>query len=205
MENYNWVDYIILGVFFFSILAGLMRGIVKEVLSILTWVAAFIIASLFAGRLAELFTHSNSGQSIISGASSAAGVNAEQSISIVSLGLSFVCLFLVTLIIGSLFTNVISRAVDSAGIGIANRLFGAIFGIFRGFLINLLIVFVVQLTSLDQAESWKQSKLVPMFQPSAAWVGNLVHPGLESLKSKVGQTLQGATQSVIGSIYQFRG
>lgn len=196
MENYNWVDYIILGVFFFSILAGLMRGIVKEVLSILTWVAAFVIASMFSDRLASVFTQSNSAQSVISQASTTVGVDASQSVSMVSLGLSFVCLFLVTLIVGSLITNIISRAVDSAGIGLANRLFGSVFGLIRGFLINLMIVFVVQLTAFDQESWWREAKLVPIFQPAAQWLGQVVHPGFETLKSKVGQTFQGARQSV---------
>lgn len=200
MENYNWVDIVILMIFFFSILAGLMRGIVKEVLSVLTWIAAFVIASLFASDVANMFTHSNAGQAVISGTTNAIGSNVESPVSIVSLGLSFICLFLVTLIVGSLFTSVISRAVDSAGIGFANRLFGGVFGIFRGFLINLMIVFVIQLTSYDKESWWTQSKLVPFFQPAAAWLGNLVHPGLEGLKTKMSSTLQDATQ-VFGNFY----
>lgn len=183
MADFNWVDYLILTVFFISILVGLARGIVREILAVFSWIGAYIVASLFANQLATVFTTSHAGQSVISGTTSAVGLDTTQSVSIVSIGLSFVCLFLATLMVGALIGRTISSAVESGGIGVANRLFGGVFGFLRGFLVNLMIVFVVQLTTFDKDPMWTSSRFVPVFQPAAAWVGNIVHPGLENLKT----------------------
>lgn len=204
MADFNWVDYLILAVFFLSILVGLMRGILREILALFTWIGAFVVASLFSNQLASLFTTSQAGQSVISGTTSAVGLDTAHSVSIVSIGLSFVCLFLATLIVGALISRAISAAAESTGIGVANRLFGGIFGFLRGFLVNLVIVFVVQLTTVDKEPMWTSSKLVPIFQPAAAWIGNMVHPGLENLKTVFENSINNA-QSAMSSFDQFRG
>lgn len=204
MAEFNWVDYTILVIFFFSVLAGFARGIVKELLSLLTWIAAFVVSSIFASKLAAVFTGSPGVQSVITESSAAVGVNTAQPISMVSLGLGFVCLFLATLLIGSIITHIISAAVDSAGVGLANRMLGGLFGLMRGFVVNVFFVFLVQLTAFEQEAWWTQSKLVPVFEPTVIWVGNIVYPGLESLKTKVGNSFQGAASTLIGNIYEYR-
>ena len=141
MAEFNGVDYIILAVLFFSTLIGLFRGLVREILAIFTWIGALIIAILLASRVAELFTGSDAGRSVISGTSNAIGANTTEPISLVALGLSFVCLFLLTLIIGSLISSSINRVVEGTGMGLANRLFGGVFGFLRGFLVNLMLDF----------------------------------------------------------------
>lgn len=204
MADFNWVDYLILIVFFISILVGLARGIVREVLAVLTWICAFIVASLFATQLANVFTTSQTGQSVISGTTNAVGIDTAQSVSIVSVGLSFVCLFLATLLVGALISRAISSAAEGGGIGIANRLFGGVFGFLRGFLINLMIVFIVQLTTFDKDPLWTSSRLVPLFQPATVWVGNIVHPGLQNLKTVFENTINNS-QSILANFDQFRG
>lgn len=189
MENFNWVDYVIITILLFSVLAGFARGIVKELLSILTWVIAFISSSLFAGKLASAFT----------GASAA-----DEPVTMLALGLSFVSIFLVILVVGSLITHVVSGAVDNVGLGVINRLFGGTFGFARGLLINLVFIFIVQLTSYDQESWWKESKLVPVYQPAVIWISNLVSPNFEELKNKMNSTLENAT-SLLNSGYQYRG
>ncbi|MGL4978074.1 MAG: CvpA family protein, partial [Plesiomonas sp.] len=51
-----WVDYAILGVIGFSSLVSLVRGFVREALSLVTWVVAFFVASHFYPELAQYFT-----------------------------------------------------------------------------------------------------------------------------------------------------
>src|ERR1041385_2992010 len=68
MSNLNWVDIVILVIFFASVLAGLIRGFVKEIISLVTWIAAFFIATMFASKLAAWFTSFPSVQSMISSA-----------------------------------------------------------------------------------------------------------------------------------------
>lgn len=205
MADFNWVDYVIITILLLSVLAGFARGIVKELLSVLTWVIAFIVSSLFASKLAGAFTGSSTVQSVVTDASNAVGVNAAQPISMLSLGLSFVSIFLVILVIGSLISYVISGAVDTAGLGFINRLFGGVFGLARGILINLVFIFIVQLTSYGQESWWKESKLVPAYQPAVVWIENLVSPNFEELKKKMNQGLENTAQSLINNVYQYRG
>ncbi len=203
MNSLNWVDYIILGIFLASIVAGLMRGVVKEVLSLLTWLAAFVVASLFSSTLANSFTSSSSVQSAVSTASNHIGAHAATSVSMLAIGVSFAILFIGTLIVGSLINYVISRVVQGGGISIANCLLGGIFGVLRGYLINLLVVFLVQLSPLADQAAWAQSELVRSFQPAAQWLSNIVEPKLKNLKEKVGQTLENTNAQ--GVIHNFTG
>jgi membrane protein required for colicin V production len=190
MSSLNWVDNVILFVFFMSVVAGLMRGLVKEVISLLTWLAAFVVAVLFSSKLAGIFTSSHQVQSMISGATSSIGINTAQPVSVLSLGLSFVLLFVGTLIVGSIINSMTSKAVERTGISFSNRLLGSVFGLGRGFLIALVGIFVVQLSPIQQESYWSQSQFVTAFQPAVQWLGGIVQPGFDSLKSKVSDTLQ---------------
>lgn len=189
MENLNWVDIVILAVFALSVLAGLMRGLVKEVLALVTWIVGFFLAVIFSPKLAAVFTQSASVQSMVSSASNSIGMDATQSVSAVSTGISFIVILVGVLIIGSLVTALISSAVN-AGVGVMNRLLGGIFGLARGLLIVLVAIFLVQLTSFQQQPWWTQSQFVASFQPAVTWVGSIITPGFASLKTKVTDTIQ---------------
>ena len=187
MNAYNWVDYIILGIFFASVLAGLARGAAKEIMSLLSWIAAFVVATLFCHRLAAFFTQSPAVQSAIMSASGTA--NPSEQISWLALGGSFVLLFVITLVIGTIFGHLISSAVDSS-LGLMNRLLGAGFGLARGFLVNLILIFLVQLVPNVQQETWwAQSSLVRAYQPAVQSLAGFIQPSLDAIKSKAGQTL----------------
>ena len=49
----TWLDYAVIGVFAASLVVGAWRGLVREVLSILGWVIAFLAANLLAGVRGE--------------------------------------------------------------------------------------------------------------------------------------------------------
>ena len=71
---------------------------------------------------------------------------------------------------------------------------GGVFGLVRGLLLVVVGVYLVQMTSAAEAAAWQQSTIVHALQPAAAWLSNLVSPGLETLKTKVGDTLQNSGQ-----------
>ena len=50
------IDYIIIGIIAFSIIVSLLRGFVREVMSLASWVVAFIVASQFYPYLATYLT-----------------------------------------------------------------------------------------------------------------------------------------------------
>jgi membrane protein required for colicin V production len=124
-------------------------------------------------------------------------VDAGQAVSFLSIAISFVLIFVVTLIIGSIINRMITRAVEAGGISFANRILGAFFGLGRGYLINLAIIFTIQLFPMEQ--NWAgDSKLVASFQPAVKWLDEFVQPGLDKLKSEI----QNRTQNVSNTIVQ---
>lgn len=205
MGNFNWVDYIVLGIFLISILAGFSRGVIKEIISLATWVAAFVIASMFSTHVAALFTNSPQVASAVSSASGALGMNAAPPVSMAATGLSFVGLFALTLLIGSMIGSMVSGVVDRGAGGLFNRLLGGLFGLMRGVLVNVVIMFMVQLTPAQQQPWWSQSTFVNMFQPAVAWLSNMVQPGIENLKSKAGAALQDVGSKVQGAVSSVTG
>ena len=191
LDNFNWLDYTFLTVFLLSIFMGMRRGLVKEVISIATWVAAFFVACAFSAKLAAVFS-SSSGvvASTVSDAASKIGVDASGAIPTMMVGVSFVVLFVGTLIVGSIVNYVMSSVTSVPGISLINRGLGGLFGFIRGYMVILVIMFLVQMTSAAAAQSWTQSQFVQAFQQSVIWLGNIIQPGLESLKTEVGQTLE---------------
>lgn len=198
MAGYNWVDYVFILIFFFSVFAGFARGFLKEVISLGTIIAAFIVAILFSNTLASHFTHSSNVQAVVSQASTAIGMNAAQPVSYIAIGVSFGLLFFGTTIVGAIISFFLQFAVQAGMLGFGNRVLGAAFGFARGFIINLVLIFVVQLTSFSSQPSWTQSQLVGEFQPAVAWLAGIVSPSLATLKSTLGQKVKDVGSQIQG-------
>jgi membrane protein required for colicin V production len=196
MGNYNVVDIFILIIFFSSALIGFSRGLVGEIVSLMTLIAAFIVAIMFANPLATAFTTSSSVQSAVSQTSSAIGVSTSTPVSYLALGLSFGLLFAGTVIVGAVLKSILNIAFNTGILGFGNRVLGAGFGLIRGYLINVVLIFLIQLSPLSNQNVWHQSTLVPEFQGSVTWLANIVSPALSNLKSKFGSTLQNAASSI---------
>lgn len=196
MVDFNFVDYIILAVFFFSVLAGFGRGFVREIISLVTLFAAVVVAVMFSNTLAMNFTNSPEVQNTVNQASSAIGASVSQPVSYIAIAICFALLFAGTMLFGSLVGYFINMAFQFGILGLGNRLFGAVFGAARGFVFNAILIFLVQLTPFSNQALWQQSKLVASFQPGVVWLGSIVSPSLAGLKDRFGQTLQNVNSSI---------
>ncbi len=144
------IDYIIIGIIVFSVIVSLLRGFVREVLSLATWIVAFIIASQFYPYLAGLLTQ----------------IDSEYIRNGVAIGI----LFILTLIVGGIVNYVISQLVDKTGLSGTDRVLGACFGFLRGVLIvAALLFFVDTFTNFEQSDAWKSSQLIPHFGFVVEW------------------------------------
>ncbi|WP_449428823.1 CvpA family protein [Rhodanobacter umsongensis] len=157
----NWTDCIILGVLALSVLIGLFRGLISEVLSLVIWVAAFWVAWAFGPLVSAQLEHAISMPTLR-----------------YSVGYG-VC-FVAVLIVGALVRFAARRLIWGAGLSGIDRLFGMVFGFVRGVLIVTLLVFLVGLTALTREPWWQQSVLLPQFQEAAAWMGQNVPPGVST-------------------------
>ena len=155
----NWTDYLILAVLGLSVLIGLWRGLVSEVLALVIWIAAFWVAWSFGPAVARHFEHV---------------IELPSARIIVGYGLCFVAV----LILGALLRFVISRLVESTGLSGTDRLLGMLFGLVRGVLLVTLLVFLIGFTAFTRDPWWQQSVLLPQFQHVAAWLGQQVPPGV---------------------------
>ncbi|HTM63211.1 MAG TPA: CvpA family protein [Gammaproteobacteria bacterium] len=192
MSSLNWVDYIILGIFLLSVITGFSRGLVKELLSVITLIVAVIVAAMFASTLAESLTSTQT----VSEATSNMSVNTAHSVSLVALGLSYAILFAATILVGAIISFFINLAITSGTPGFSNRLLGAAFGFGRGFLLNLSFIFILQMTAISQESWWKNSVCVNAYQPSVIWLSGIVSPTIEKLKTKASETLQNVKSQV---------
>jgi membrane protein required for colicin V production len=151
----NWIDLTILGVLALSVLVGLWRGLVSEVLSLVAWVAAFWVAWTFGPVVAAHFEHS---------------ISLPAARILLGYGLCFA----VVLIVGALLRFVARRILSGIGLGGLDRLLGMLFGFARGVLLVTLVVFLAGFTGLAREPGWQHSLLLPQFAGAAAWLGDRV-------------------------------
>ncbi|MCK4704163.1 MAG: CvpA family protein [Gammaproteobacteria bacterium] len=139
------VDVIILFVICLSALFSLMRGFVKEAVSLTTWIMAIWLATSFASRMAQILPD---------------GIESEA----VRLSVGFAILFIITLMIGALVNVLIAHFVKKTGLSGADRIFGILFGFLRGLLIIVVFVVIGSMTPLPQQEWWQSSNLLKRFE-----------------------------------------
>lgn len=199
MAEFNWIDYVILAIFFLSMISGFIKGFVHQLISLITLIVAFIIAIAFTNQLAQAFMASKMMQNFMHHMNSSSHVDMNEPITYLAIGLSFVILFVAAILIGSILSYIIGSAFQVGILGIGNRLLGAIFGLVRGFIINLVLIFLVQLTAFGKEPTWQHSYFVQRYQTSVDWLANIVSPALSNLKSEFGNTLKKINSKIIPS------
>lgn len=190
----NWVDYIIVALVLLTTLSGFSRGLLREILSLLTLVAAYVVATLFAGTLSTSITNTDSVQHAMTQMSHSGG--SAEPVSQLALGVSFTILFVTTVIIGSIICFIINYAFNKGTLGVGNRFLGGLFGIAKGLAISLALVFILQLTAMGDSSFWRESAIVKQMQPAVQAIGKQVSPSLNNLKEKFEKTMQTMTPAV---------
>jgi membrane protein required for colicin V production len=146
-----WVDFLIIGIILISALISIVRGFVKEVFSLASWILAFWVALLFYPHLATLLADYVVTPSIRSFA-------------------AFTSLFVVTLILGALVNHLISTLVKKTGLSGTDRMLGIFFGIIRGVAIVTLLVLAAGATPMTQDDWWQNALLLEHFEKLAVWL-----------------------------------
>lgn len=192
----NIVDIVLLVIIALSVIIGFARGFISEIVSLATLIAAFAVAIMFTNPLAAYFTSTSTMQGVVSQTTSAVGTSTAQPLSYVTLGISFGLLFAATLIVGSIIKMLLNALFQRGVLGFGNRILGGVFGFARGWLLNVVIIFLVQLSPLASQPWWQQSTYVPHFQSQVVWLGSVVSPALANLKDTFGNVVQEATGAV---------
>lgn len=141
--GFNWADWTIVAIVGISGLMSLARGFVREALSLLVWVVAFVVAFYFSEQASVLLVEEIPSPSLRYLA-------------------AFALLFVSVLLLGAVVNFMIVQLVKATGLSGTDRLLGMLFGVSRGVLIALaILVFAPKLLPLDQENWWKQSLLIP--------------------------------------------
>jgi len=149
----NWADYTILAVLGLSVLMGLWRGFIGEVLALVCWVLAFWVAWMFGPPLAERFSASISTPSV-------------------RVLLAYVLCFVTVLIAGAIVTFLVRKLVEGSGLSGSDRLLGMVFGLVRGLALVTLVVLLMGFTPFRRDPWWNESRLLPNFELGARWIGD---------------------------------
>ncbi len=147
----TWIDYAIIAIVGISILLSVIHGLVREIMALVSWVAAFIVARVFAAEAAAMLP-------------------AALSDPAARMFAGFVAVFLAVLIAMTLLAIAISSLIKSAGLGLADRALGAIFGFTRGLAIVLVAVLLAGLTTLPRQAAWRNAVFTEPLVNLANWV-----------------------------------
>lgn len=152
----NWADYCIIAALGLSVLIGLWRGFVGEVLALLGWVLAFWVAWSFGDKLAAKFT----------------------AIDLPSLRLllGYAICFIAVLIAAGIVNFLMRKLIAGSGLSGSDRMLGMLFGLVRGLAVVTLGVLLLGFTPLPRDPWWHQSQLLPSFQNYAQWLSAQLPP-----------------------------
>ena len=133
------LDWVFLAVLLASLALGAWRGLVYEVLSVLGWIAAFVLAQWLAPDAAALLPMGSAGEAL----RYAAG---------------FVLVFIGAAFAAGWLAWLVKKLVEAVGLRPVDRTLGAAFGLVRGAVLLLAAATVIHMTPLRGGQWWTESK-----------------------------------------------
>jgi membrane protein required for colicin V production len=133
------VDWALLAVLAVSVLVGVVRGFVFEVLSLAGWIVAWFAAQWGSPLLAPQLPVGVPGSALNAGA-------------------AFALAFVAALVAWALLARLVRLLIHATPLSIPDRLLGAGFGALRGGVLLLALATVVALTPASQSAAWRASQ-----------------------------------------------
>lgn len=152
MDKLGIIDGVIIVIITLSILTGMIRGFVKELIALCVWIAAIWLGIVYADAVGEYFKHYITDEIVCHAA-------------------GFVIILLSVLITGSLFNALLGFILKNTGLSGTDRLLGMLFGGVRGIFLVSLIIYAIKITDLLPAEEHlNKSILYSKFTPVVDWL-----------------------------------
>ncbi|MCA0403891.1 MAG: CvpA family protein [Proteobacteria bacterium] len=151
----HWVDLAIIGIIALSILTGLIRGFVKELIALCVWILAIWLAFNYSTSLdpwLQKYIHDKTIRTVA----------------------SFIIILLAVLISGGIVNAILGFILKRSGLSSTDRVLGMGFGFIRGTFIVALLMVVIKMTSLPHEQYSKDSVLYAKFDPMVNWLYGLM-------------------------------
>lgn len=166
------VDLVIVGIFIISIIVGIMRGLIKEALSITSWIVAIWLAANLNTSVGDWFSQF---------------VNIPNATFRNWIG--FALVFIGTLFVFAIISYAITKLLVRGPIKGTDRFLGIFFGIARAGLIVVALIILLRGLGFAESEWWQDASLVGYFIPAADLIEPMVFEQLpESVRS--GESLE---------------
>ena len=160
LSQIGWVDAAMVAVLGISVIVGVIRGFVFELLSLAGWLAAWFAAQWFAPQAAPYIPVGSPGSAL-------------------NLGAAFAGVFVAALIVWAIAARLIRLVIHATPLSIVDRGLGAVFGLLRGVVLLLAVTVAVGLTPAGKSLAWHQSRcagvlaallegLMPLLPPQVA-------------------------------------
>lgn len=157
------LDLVLLATVVLSALVGVWRGFVREVMSLVVWLAALWLAwrfgSLLAPQLAGLIQNP-----------------------VLRLWAARAMLLVTVVLAGGIVTMLIGQLLHATGLGSTDRAVGMVFGVVRGIVLAALALMGMQMAGLDAQPWWRESKLIPYAAPVTEALRDAAQKGMQRLQ-----------------------
>lgn len=168
----GWVDLVLGAALVLSILVGLWRGFVFEILSLAGWVVAFVAAQLWGDEVASVIPFGVAGSAL-------------------NHGVAIALTFFAVLLGWGLMSRMVRALIRATPLSGVDRLLGAGFGVLRGGVLLMIVATVVLMTPAARSPSWQRSLVGPWasagLQSLRAWLPQAV---VRHLPPEVGTRVQ---------------
>ena len=148
LPDLGWVDWAMLLALGLSVLVGLARGLVFELMSLVGWAVAYFSAQLFSPQVATYVPIGAPGSALHQGA-------------------AFAATFVAVLLVWAVLARLLRLLIRATPLTVIDRLLGAVFGGLRGLLLLLVVATVVSYTPALRSQAWQDST-------GAAWLGQVI-------------------------------
>lgn len=159
----QWLDIGIMLVIVLSMLSGVFRGFIKELVAIGVWIAAFWFAIHYVHNLDPYVSP----------------YIQDPSIRLVA---EYIIILISFIVLGSIVNLILGLVLTTTGLGGIDRLLGAGFGFLKGVLIISLILLGLKMTPFPFQKYFGDSKMTVQFNPVVSWLEGYVPTVIQKVK-----------------------
>ena len=163
-QIFTWFDYIVFGVLLISIVFGTIKGLLREVVSLVSLFLSVVLAFRLAAPLSRFVPWWQSDAA--------------------RYAVAFIAIAVLVLIVGMLVGILLKNTAKRLGLGGLDHGLGALFGLVRGAVMSVIMVFLVSNTVMAKSVWYQDSYTKPVFHAAVLWLDDFVPKKLKDVHHK---------------------